>query len=217
MEARVCLWLAALSLVSTLARAQSQTYTSDADFEMGLLSGVNHAATHDQLQLDMSSLQASLPILHFALSGNGTIARIDSDTGTFIGEYRTAPAGFAADPSRTCTDHSGNVWVGNRAEASLVDGVINGSVTKIGLCLGGTRVNASGVPDANGQYLKPPFSINTCVDRDFDGLIKTSRGLSDILPWNNLSDGHGGVDGLVQDAEPSLSTWVRQPLTPSLV
>jgi YVTN family beta-propeller protein len=74
-------------------------------------------------------------------------------------------------------------------------------VVKIGLALGGTRVNADGSPNPTGDYLQPPLSYNTCVDRDSDGLIKTSRGLGDIRPWADVTDGVGGATALVEDAD----------------
>ena len=51
------------------------------------------------------------------------------------------------------------------------------------------------------EYLKPPFLYTTCVDRNHDGLIHTSRGAGDVRPWPNITDGNGGTDGIVQDAE----------------
>jgi hypothetical protein len=128
--------------------------------------------------------------------------RIDATTGAILGEYRTAPQGLAGNPSRTAVDSQGNVWVGNRDEESPLPNTTapRGSVVKIGICLGGTRVNADGTPNPNGDYLKGPFALNTCIDRNGDGLIRTSRGLGDVLPWPNITDGVGGTDGIVQDA-----------------
>jgi hypothetical protein len=96
------------------------------------------------------------------------------------------------NPSRTTVDQSGSVWVTNRSEFGLVDGQAKGSVVRVGLVIGGTRANADGSPNPVGDYLGPPIQYNTCVDRDSDGLIKTSRGLTDIRPWTNP----GGVDDL---------------------
>lgn len=69
-----------------------------------------------------------------------------------------------------------------------------GSVTCIGVVLGGTRGkknNNTFVPDPQplppgeppGEYLAPPFLYSTCVDRDGDGLIRTSYGLNNRLEW----------------------------------
>lgn len=178
------------------AAAQSRTYTLDADFDQGKLLNLNHdAPNNDQLQLDRSP--TPFPFINVAASGRGTVVRINTNTGEIIGEYKTAPQGRGLDPSRTTVDLFGNVWAGNRAEAA--GGF--GSVVKIGLIIGGTRVDADGTPNPNGQYLKPPFAYSTCVDRDGDGLIKTSRGLGNILPWPDITDGIGGITALVEDAE----------------
>ncbi len=49
--------------------------------------------------------------------------------------------------------------------------------------IGGTR---------DGQYLDPPFDYCTCVDRDGEGRIRTSYGLTNILAWIDDTDGEGG-------------------------
>lgn len=196
---RLPLLAAALGIaLSGLSRAQvSRTYTTNADFDEGALVNVNHTAVADQLQLNVAGQPGPLPLIHVAASGSGTLIRLDTDTGAAIGEYLTSPNGVARDPSRTAVDSQGNVWVGNRG--ANPNG--KGSVLKIGICIGGERVNADGTPNPNGLYLKGPFRYNTCVDRNHDGLIRTSRGLGDVLGWPNITDGAGGPDGLVQDAE----------------
>jgi hypothetical protein len=71
--------------------------------------------------------------------------------------------------------------------------------------IGGTRgrKNADGsfTPDPTGQYLRPPFLYSTAVDRDHDGLIRTSRTLADLRAWPAGTDGAGGVTAEVQEAE----------------
>ena len=187
-------------------------YTLDADFDKGTLLSVNHdSPNNDQLQINNPS--RPLPYLIVAASGRGTLIRIDVNTGQVLGEYLSAPVAnpdYGRNPSRTTVDLYGNAWAGNRDQAAP------GSVVKIGLCVGGVRGNRTGTPgnyvftpDPNGHYVLNP-SYSTCIDRDGDGLIKTSRGLGDILPWTNVTDGDGGgISGpnalggpaLVQDAE----------------
>jgi len=192
----LCLLLMLGTLVACPLAVQGYTYTLDADFDMGTMVNVNHdAPNNDQLQLNW--LTEPFPFVNIACSARGTIVRIDVNTGAVLGEYRSAPQGRGRDPSRTTVDLYGNVWAGNRAEA----GGGKGSAVKIGLVVGGTRCDSDGTPNPAGQYLAPPFHYNTCVDRDSDGLIKTSRGLGNILPWPDVTDGAGGFTGIVEDAE----------------
>jgi hypothetical protein len=175
----------------------SVTYTLDADFAQGTLLNVNYDAPNsDQLQLNETT--TPFPFVNVAASGRGTVVRIHTETGEIVGEYLTAPDGRGRNPSRTTVDQLGNVWVGNRSEGQESppgSGIPRGSVARIGLVLGGTRTDADGNPDPAGEYLSPPFDYNTCLDRDGDGLIRTSRGLGDIRPWSNAgsADDHGGV------------------------
>ena len=187
---------AGLALPFAVATGQAgHLWTLDADFDQGTLLNVNHDAPgNDQLQLNATT--TPLPFIAVACSARGTLVRIDTVTGDVLGEYASSPDGMAANPSRTTVDLFGNVWCGNRDEAS--DG--KGSIVKVGIVIGGTRVNADGTPNPNGEYLAPPFAYSTAVDRDSDGLIHTSRGLADVLAWPNISDGAGGPNGLVEDA-----------------
>jgi streptogramin lyase len=168
----------------------SATYTNDADFDEGSLLNVNHTAPNNN-QLQLNKVTTPFPFVNIAASGRGTAVRIDVNTGQILGEYFTSPSGMAKNPSRTTVDKFGNVWVGNRDESTGG----KGSIARIGLVVGGTRVNADGTPNASGQFLKAPFNYNTCVDRSGDGLIKTSTGLGNILGWSNAggANTNGGV------------------------
>ncbi|MBL8861915.1 MAG: hypothetical protein JNK02_07870 [Planctomycetes bacterium] len=197
----VLLACAILAAVGTTVRSQtSRTYTTTADFLEGSLFNVNATDVADQLQLNAGGDPLPFPVVNASASGRGTLVRINGTTGQVLGEYSTSPDGRLRNPSRTATDAFGNVWVTNRNEDGLVAGVPKGSVVKIGICVGGTRVNADGTPNPDGLYLRGPFVYNSCVDRDGDGLIRTSRGLGDVLAWPDITDGVGGVDGIVQDA-----------------
>jgi hypothetical protein len=193
-----------------------RTYTLDDDFDEGALINLNHdSPNNDQLQL--TSPPSTFPFINVAASARGTVVRINTDTGEIVGEYQTAPTGRGLDPSRTTVDLFGNVWTGNRGEQGLIAGIQNGSIVKIGLVTGGVRANADGVPNPSGDYLAPPFSYNTCVDRDADGLVKTSRGLGDIRSWPDITDGAGGVTGIVEDADDEcILVYQRLPEAPQV-
>jgi hypothetical protein len=44
----------------------------------------------------------------------GTITKIDTNTNTIVGKFRTCSSGTSCSPSRTAVDSEGYVWVGNR-------------------------------------------------------------------------------------------------------
>lgn len=179
----------------------TRVYTLDADFNLGVLAGLE--AVSNQLQFK-TNLPAQFPFINVACSHRGTVARVNTTSGEVIGEYRTAPYrvegldSVAPNPSRTTVDQYGNVWVANRDDTLAMNGTNYGSITRLGLVLG-PRYSKSGAnyhPDSDGQYVGlASATYNTCVDRDGDGYIRTSRGLADILPWSNPNgvDSGGGV------------------------
>ncbi len=143
------------------------TYTADADFDQGLLININHKAPNNN-QLQLNDKVTPLPFIWIALSGRGTVAKVNTETGVVLGEYRSAPTGRERNPSRTTVDLNGNVWVGNRDEAAGG----KGSIIHIGLI-------------ENSQ----------CIDRNGNGVIDTSTGLGDVKAWPNAGgvDNNGGV------------------------
>ena len=189
----------------TVADPSSRTYTFDADFAEGELVNVNYDDVPDQLQLNQTV--TPFPFVWVACSYRGTMVRIDANTGQIYGEYRTTPEtiwdhGDGVGPSRTTVDRYGNVWVGNRNDNL---GGTNGSITRVGLVIGGTRgyktndkggTNYTFMPDPNGEYLQPPFKYCTAIDRDGDGLIHTSSGLGDIFGWDTNKVGSNDCGGV---------------------
>jgi hypothetical protein len=203
----------------------SHTYTYVADFTNGVLEGLEAVATGDDGHLQFkTNLQAQFPFISIACSERGTVARINTSTGAVVGEYRTAPDGLTftlddgpgPEPSRTTVDQYGNVWVANRDDDRLATGATNGSITRIGLTIGGSRFEKVGtnyVADTNGHYIAlSNATYNTCIDRDGDGFIRTSTGLSDILPWLNGggADSEGGVSTAEDEA---ITEYTRVPST----
>ena len=194
----------------------SYTYTKVVDFNQRVLDGLEalSTTTNDDGHLAFkTNLPPQFPYINVACSDRGTVARINTTNGIITGEYRTAPMSLpftgidspnGPSPSRTTVDQYGNVWVANRDDDLMISGTNYGSITRIGLVIGGTRyekkLDGSYTNDLHGQYIKlGTTEYNTCMDRDGDGYIRTSSGLGDILPWNN----GGGVDseGGVSTAE----------------
>jgi hypothetical protein len=191
-----------VTAASALAQAP-HTWTLDEDFDDGTMINVDNGEG-DELRL--SGFAAPLPFIYVAASQRGTVIKIDVNSGEILGEYLSAPDGMGRDPSRTTVDRYGNVWVANRAESGISGGESKGSITRIGVVLGGTRgtknPDGSFTPDPAGEYLQPPFLYSTVHDRDGDGLIRTSSGRGNILAWPN-ADGantHGGVSNAVDEA-----------------
>ena len=108
---------------------------------------------------DVLQLQSDSQPFNFiwiAASGRGTIVKVDTITGQILGEYRSGPISAGfGDPSRTTVDSDGSVWLANRAHNP-------GTIIHIGL-----------------------VENNQCDDRNGNGVIETSTGLSDILDWAN--------------------------------
>ncbi|MDB6019247.1 MAG: hypothetical protein JWR19_3736 [Pedosphaera sp.] len=191
--------VAALELVDACTR----TYTAS-DFNRGILLNLNYTNLPDQLQVNQNTKPFPYVNVTCAQTNWGTLLRVDANTGQIVGEYSTAPdfgtdnPGIHRVPRATGVDRFGNVWVANTAEFGSVNGTNMGSVTRIGLIMGGTRGSKDGqghfYPDTNGLYLAPPFIYNTVLDRDGDGLIKTSRGLGDIRAWTNIQGGQTNYD-----------------------
>ena len=101
----------------TAALAGSRLYTLDADFDEGVLDGVEHDTVPDQLQL--SVVQSTLPFIWIANSGENSVSKIDTVTGNELGRYRTGPG--SENPSRTTVDIDGNVWVGCSGNDSYIN------------------------------------------------------------------------------------------------
>ena len=142
----VAVFIAAAIIVSLLAVmpatavVSSRTYTLDADFDEGTLVGVEHETVHDQLQLNKTA--TTLPFI-WVPNQEGTVSKIDTETGDELGRYRISPPGLGStEPSRTTVDLEGNCWVGVRNA---------GTVVKIGLFEAGNWVdrNGNGVCDTS--------------------------------------------------------------------
>ena len=164
----------------------SRTYTSDADFDEGVLVGLEHETVHDQLQLDKT--QHTLPFIWVPNSNEGTVSKYDTATGNELGRYRTGPT-TGGDPSRTTVDTEGSVWFGNRD---------TGTVVKIGLYEKGNWIDKNNDGDCD-----------TSTDTNNDGQITGSE----ILPWDTdecvlfsvlLGNPSSGPRGLAVDANNDL-------------
>jgi streptogramin lyase len=140
------------------------TFTTTADFNVGMLFNVNATDAPDELRIDPPPLE-TYPFIWVSNSGEGTVSRFDTRTGRELGRYCTGPSGAAHSPSRTAVDGDGNAWIANRAFG------IQGTVIK---------VLRTGFIDRNGNGL-----IDTSRDLNNDGQITGSE----LLPWDANGDG----------------------------
>lgn len=112
----------ALAIAPVLASAGTTVYTLDFDFDLGILSGVNHNAPNNN-QLQLSPVGTTFPVLWIANAGEDTMSKIDTTTGRELARYRTffgsgafgnhgAFSGPA--PSRSAVDIDGNAYIANR-------------------------------------------------------------------------------------------------------
>ncbi|MHB9029076.1 MAG: Vgb family protein, partial [Candidatus Latescibacterota bacterium] len=167
------------------AGVPTHNWTADTDFDQGTLENVNHdSPNNDQLQLN-PGISVTLPFIWVANSDEGTISKINTDTGQELGRYRTGPGGD--NPSRTTVDLNGDVWVGNRNSASA---------TKVAL-----------IPqDRNGDGI-----INTSGDKNSNGMIDPGE-VVDIKPWGTDEavivrvSAPGGTRAVAVDA--SNNVWI---------
>lgn len=173
----------------------------------------------------------TFPEVWMTKSQKGTVVRIHAPADTrasLAAEYFTAPQavhttpaarypwrdGFSPGPAAVAVDPWGECWIANSGDNLPINGAIMGSVTRIGLALGGTRCRSDGSPDPAGSFLKPPFSYlsPSVTDRDGDGLLRTALG-PHPLPWPGKSDAVS-LDGTVTEATDELITaYVRIPTT----
>ena len=114
--------LALAGLLPLAATAGVTVYTTDAQFDLGTLSGVNHIAPNSN-QLQLNKVGTTFPVLWVANAGEDTLSKIDTNTGRELGRYRTffgsgafgnhgAFSGPA--PSRSAVDIQGNAYIANR-------------------------------------------------------------------------------------------------------
>lgn len=181
-------WLAlAASLVAlhgAAVHAAGRTYTLDADFDLGVLSGVNHDAPNGN-QLQINRVGTTFPVMWIANGGEDTVSKIDTATNKEVARYRTwfGPAGQAGHfshindpfagpaPSRTAVDLAGNAYVANR----WFSGARQAWVIKI-LAEGGIDRNGNGV-------------IDTSIDTSGEGQIASAE----MLPMAD-TNGNNRID-----------------------
>jgi len=199
---------AAIACISTTVLA-SITYTTDADFNLGILNSLTFDTETNQLQL--SATGSTFPILWAANAGEDSVSKIDTDNDCETGRYATwfftgnHSAWSGPAPSRTAVDTEGNVFVANRQFPSTRQM----NVLKI-LTDGGVDRNGNGVidtsMDVNGDCVidrNDPAEFLAPVDDNGDGILQTSEIRDERVVWiSHVGPGNGlgrslciGTDG----------------------
>jgi hypothetical protein len=132
-----------------------RTYTTTADFNEGILNGVQDTNPPDQLNL--TSTPFALPFI-WVPNLDGTVSKLSTEDGTELGRYRVAPPDLplGGNPSRTAVDQQGNCWVGCRTA---------GTVVKIGLFENGGYIdrNHDGIIETSHGSTALPWGEDECV------------------------------------------------------
>lgn len=181
--ARVLLALMAIYTITTTGvQAASTTYTTDSQFDSGILLNVNHNAPYNnQLQLNITGV--GFPLLWVANAGEHTLSKIDTtqiggSPGREVARYYTwfsnVPKSNSAwggpAPSRTAVDIDGNAYVLNRhfdgRSALLFKILANGFVDRNGNGIADTSTDANNDGVIQAAEMKPMLDSNgnTIVD-----------------------------------------------------
>jgi hypothetical protein len=216
-SARVALAVSLFGVATSfvVAAGPTRTYTTDADFDLGVLFNVNHTAPNsNQLQFNVQS--STFPLLWVANAGEDTISKIDTNTGKELARYRTWFQGppnvnhlndpfSGAAPSRTAVDADGNCYVANRHfDGRVVE------VVKI-LAAGGIDRNGNGVidtsTDANNNGIIDPAEIKPMVDSTANTIVDVSEIQDERVAWVARVGAANGL-GRSLTIAPDGSIWV---------
>jgi hypothetical protein len=172
----------------------SKTYTTDADFDLGVLFNVNHDAPGNN-QLQLNAQRTTFPVMWITNAGEDTVSKIDTTNGRELARYRTGfgPAGQAGylshlnnayagpAPSRTAVDSDGNVYVANRhfdnKPASVMKILASGGIDRNG---NGTIETSS---DVNNDGVIAGAEILNLGDTNLNGAVDAAELQDERVAW----------------------------------
>ena len=171
--------------LSVATMAAPKTYTTDADFDLGVLSGVNHTAPNNN-QLQLNTVGTTFPVMWVANAGEDTVSKFDTTNNVELARYRTwfGPAGQAGHinhlnsaysgpaPSRTAVDIDGNAYVLNRWFANRRPVLL--------------KILAEGFIDRNGNGVMDTSNSATpmnMADTNGNGEIDQAEILDERIAW----------------------------------
>lgn len=187
--------LVTAALFASSSYASTTTYTSDANFDLGILNSLNHdAPNNDQLQLNTTG--DTFPVLWVANAGEDTMSRINTDgaggNGCEEARYLTAfgdPNALANHgafsgpaPSRSAVDGDGNLYVANRhftgnRRPELLKIAVEGGVDRNGNGVIDTSV------DINGDCMITANEMLPVIDDNLDGIAQISEFRDERVIW----------------------------------
>jgi len=179
----------------------TKTWTTNADFDLGVLQGVEHTTVADQLQLSKTS--STFPFMWVANAGEATVSKIDTNTGKELARYKTFFSGggaawSGAAPSRTAVDSDGNVYVANRhfdgRQPLIMKILATGGIDRNGNGQIDTSADISGVggvPPPNGVI--EPSEMKPLVDSNGNGIIEATEIQDERIAWAARVGGAGSL------------------------
>jgi RHS repeat-associated protein len=179
-----------------VANPYSHTWTRNVDFEQGYLGDVTYDEIGDALTI--SSEHRTLPFIDFLyypahLAEYAMVARVDIDSAQVVGNFRAAPMMGPSQPECSLwngiSDPSGDTWFVITREIGAANYPY---AIRYGAVLGGVRGDRIGTAphysfrdNPFGEYLRPPFRYNSCIDRDGDGFLHVSLNGSQVFGWQH--------------------------------
>jgi sugar lactone lactonase YvrE len=148
---------AVMSLTSAGALAVTKTYTSNADWALGVLENLNFTAVNGQLQVN--AVGAGSKFIFVANHNEATVSKFDTELNREVARYRTY-ANTSGNPSRIAIDTDGNAYVLNREPGT-------------GLSPQLVKILVDGAIDRNNNGV-----VDTSRDTNNDGIIQTGEMLA---------------------------------------
>ncbi len=180
-------------------------YTTDADFDEGILTSLEHDTVNDQLQI-MPGETSTYPTLWIANAGEDSLSKWDTNENKELARYHTwfGPLGShdawsGPAPSRTCVDSDGNCYVANRHFDTYDPDVIK-VYTDDWVDRNGNGVLDTSY-DANGNGIIEESEMLPMTDSNSNGIIDPEEIVDERIAWATHVDGNGYGRSLAIDLD----------------